>query len=105
MKYVLPLLAAILLAACATTPSGPPPPKFTLQQVTEAIQLAQAAIKKSSAAGNEWRDASKLLGQAKMAAENGEYDDAMRYAELARQQGELAYQQAQDQKLAKPWLF
>jgi hypothetical protein len=71
-----------------------------------AIKDAEAAIDKSATVDGEWRDAKKkILKKAKAAASKGDYDKAVKLAEFAKFQGEMGYQQAMEQKNAKPWLF
>ena len=77
---------------------------------------AVAANDKALAAGGEWRDArgkkSKFIkcGDKKMSilhaaecyAAKGDYDNAIKYAEMAKGQGEQGYRQAMNQKNAGP---
>ncbi len=77
---------------------------------------AVVANDKAKEAGGEWRDArdkkSKFIecGDKKMSilhaaecyAAKGDYKNAMKYAEMAKSQGELGYQQAIQQKNAGP---
>lgn len=75
-------------------------------EVKAAIADAEAAIKKSASVGGEWRDAaSKVLKHAKAAAEKGDNAEALKMAKKAKFEGEMGYQQAIEQKNAKPWLF
>lgn len=77
---------------------------------------AVAANDKANEIGGEWRDArakkSKYIkcGDKKMSilhaaecyAAKGDYKNAMKYAEVAKSQGELGYQQAMREKNASP---
>ena len=71
-------------------------------KVQKAIDAAIAANKKADSVGFEWRDAQKMIKQAKAAAEKGDNAKAMKLAEKARKQGELGYQQYLDQRSAGP---
>jgi len=74
--------------------------------VETAIKDAEAAIKKAASVDGKWRDTqSKILKQAKAAAAKGDTADAMKLAKKAKFQGDMGYQQAMDEKNAKPWLF
>jgi hypothetical protein len=74
--------------------------------VDSAIKAADAAIKKSASVDGEWRDAKKkILKKAKAAAAKGDNEKALKLANMAKFQGEMGYQQAMEQKNAKPWLF
>jgi len=55
---------------------------------------AQEARKKATAVGGKWRDIGKFLKQAEQAAKKGDFAKA-------KQQGELGYKQAMDQKVFK----
>lgn len=59
-----------------------------------AYQAAETARQQAAAAGYEWRDTSKLLSEAKDAAAAGDYAAAVKLADEAKLQGELAVQQA-----------
>lgn len=73
---------------------------------TAAIEAAEAAIKKSASAEGEWVNADgKFLKAAKEAAGKGDYAEAIKQAKKAQSEGEMGYQQAMEQKDAKPWLF
>ena len=75
-------------------------------EVKAAIAEAEAAIKKSASVGGEWRDAKKkILKKAKAAAAKGDNAEALKLAKKAKFQGEMGYQQAQEQEKAGPWLF
>lgn len=74
--------------------------------VEAAIKAAEAAIKKSASVDGEWRDAKKkILKKAKAAAAKGDNATALKLANMAKFEGEMGYQQAMEQKDAKPWLF
>lgn len=95
------LLALTLVAftalgsACAT--SGGSADKGAAM---EAIAAAKAALQK--AAGNEWRDTGKLIKQAEKLAGEGKVAEAVKLANRAKMQAEMAAKQAEDQKTAGP---
>ena len=75
-------------------------------EVKAAIKAAEDAIKKSAAAGGEWRDAKNVyIKKAKAALAKGDLKAAMKNAEIAKFQGEMGVKQAAEQTNAKPWLF
>jgi len=65
-----------------------------------AIAAAKAALEK--AAGNEWRDTGKFLKKAEKLAAEGKVKEAIKLAEKAKMQAELAAKQAEEQKNAGP---
>jgi hypothetical protein len=101
MKASVYLLSVILLAGgCAnagetTTASGGDDPQA-------AIEAAIQAQKKAASVGHEWRDTQKLIDEAKEAAKKGDSAEAIKKANKAKKQGEMAYQQSEDQKNAAP---
>jgi len=75
-------------------------------EVNAAISAAEAAIKKADSVDAEWRDtSSKILKDAKAAAAKGDNATAIKLANKAKFQGEMAYQQGLSQEKAGPWLF
>ncbi len=72
----------------------------TQEDVDKAISSAQETLNAAGATGFQWRDSSKILKQAKKAAEGGDMDAALALAEKARFQGEAAI--AQSQREANP---
>lgn len=59
-------------------------------QFKQALQAVDKAKKEASAAGNEWRDSKKILKSAKEAAESGDYKKALKLANKAKSQYEMA---------------
>ena len=87
----------------------------------QAVADANAALDKAASVGGEWRDSrwkkskfvkvkgkdgksvkTSFMGAAAVAAENCDFDSAMKYLETAKFQGEMGYDQAMGQKDAGP---
>jgi hypothetical protein len=69
------------------------------------ISEAEQANKNAAAVDGEWRDAGKMIKQAKASLSKGDLKKAAKLAKEAEEQGELGQKQAMAQKDAKPWLF
>jgi len=65
---------------------------------TAAIAAAEQARKTAAKAEGEWRDVGKILKKAQQAAKKGDYATAVKLADKARDQAEMGYQQAIEQK-------
>jgi hypothetical protein len=75
-------------------------------EVEALIKQAEDAINKAASVDGEWRDAKdKYLKEAKAALSKGDVKAAMKFAETAKFEGEMGYNQAVAQKNAGPWLF
>lgn len=89
----------------------------------QAVADANAALDKAKSVKGEWRDSrwkkskfvkyktsggktvkTSFMGAAAVAAENCDFDSAMKYLETAKFQGEMGYEQAMQQKSAGPVL-
>lgn len=70
--------------------------------VQRAIDEAIGATKKANSVGFEWRDSGKMIKKAQAAAEKGDDATAMKWANMAREQGVLAYKQYESQRNAGP---
>jgi len=68
----------------------------------KATTAAKAAISKAKAANYEWRDSGKILKAANKAAKAGNYKKAVKLANKARRQGDLALAQSKAQAGAGP---
>ncbi len=62
-----------------------------------AIAETEALITQTKTAGGLWRDTEKLLAQAKEFQSNGNQQEAYTFLHKAKQQAELAHQQATKQ--------
>jgi len=69
---------------------------------TKAAADAKASIKKAADANYEWRDSGDMLKKADEAAKKGDYDTAIKLANKAKEQGDLAVAQAKAQAGAGP---
>ncbi len=58
-----------------------------------AIAAAKSANAKAKAEGNQWRDTGKLIKKAEEALKAGKYDKAIKLANKAKRQAELAVEQ------------
>lgn len=61
---------------------------------SEAVSAATAEINKASAVNYEWRDSRKLLKKAEALNKKGETEKALALVKKAREQGQLAANQA-----------
>ena len=68
----------------------------------KAAASAKAAISKAKAANFEWRDSGKILKAAAKAAKSGNYNKAVKMANKAKRQGDLALAQSKAQAGAGP---
>jgi len=90
------IAAALVLSACGA------PQKHTNNDASAAIAAAEAANKKAKKAEFEWRDTGKIIKKAKAAAKDGEFDEAVKQANKAKKQAEMALQQAKTAKKVRP---
>lgn len=88
------LLISLPLVAGAFA-SEPVATVATAESAARAIADAEAARQKAAALGAEWLETRDLVEQAKRAEEQGKWADALGLATRARQQGELATEQAE----------
>ncbi|MCW8983485.1 MAG: SoxXA-binding protein [Gammaproteobacteria bacterium] len=98
MKQLLTALALVtLMSGCAGEMAKP----ATAESAKAAIASAEAARKKASSVGGEWRDTAKMIKAADAAAKKGDFEAAVKQANKAREQGEMGYTQAVSQKELK----
>ncbi|MCG6887172.1 MAG: hypothetical protein LJE74_08185 [Proteobacteria bacterium] len=90
--------AALFLGACASTPSQ----THNKNDAIGAITAAEHQTARAKNVGYEWRDTGKLIKKAQEALKNGQYDEAVKLANEAKQQSTLAIQQQQQQANAGP---
>jgi len=89
------LLSGSLILGCASEPPKKPGPSPEAQK---AISAAVAANKKAKATGFEWRDTGKYIKKAKAAANKGDNSKAVKLANKAKSQAEIAVKQSQLEK-------
>ena len=94
------------LSGCSTMGGGSAAAGGDAATAKSAIAAAEAALDKARSVEGEWRDAkSKMIKKAKEAVTKGEFDKAIKLANMAKFEGEMGYAQAMEQKDVKPWLF
>ncbi len=102
MKQVITYTAATILiaslAGCASYGSG----SSADADYQQAMAEAKVSLKHAARTNFEWRDSGKLLKQAEKAAKDGDYETAIKLANNAKMQGEMAVAQSQDQANAGP---
>ncbi len=90
-KSLLTLFASTLVAVgCA---SQPPAKEATASQAAATISAAEHSTAQAAAVGYEWRDTGKLIKEAKAAEKTEDYAQAIKLAEKADQQGQVAVAQ------------
>ena len=93
-KQLLPIAMVLgLVVGCASTPPAPAPDNMA--EVNQAIDAAKAAIAKAKSLNWIWRDTEKFLKEAETEAAAGpsHKDAALKLANKARNQAELAVNQ------------
>lgn len=86
------VLALGMAAGCASTPQEPATPSVSAE-ATQAIDGAKAAIAQAKSLEWIWRDTEKFLSEAEAAAAEGDNATAIKMANKARSQAELAVNQ------------
>ncbi|MEJ2509538.1 MAG: SoxXA-binding protein [Gammaproteobacteria bacterium] len=87
MKKLLCIAALLAVSACASTPSA------SQADASAAIQAAQKSYQHAQSVDFAWRDTGKIIKKAKSLEGKGDYAAAVKLANKAKRQGELAYQQ------------
>jgi len=67
-----------------------------------AIVAAEEARKRAASVKSEWLQTADLIEQAKAAVDKGDFAEAVRLAEQAKEQGELGYLQGQPREFRWP---
>jgi nucleoid-associated protein YgaU len=92
-KQLVPVVMVLgLVVGCASAPKEEPM-KESSAEATQAIDSAKAAIAKAKSLNWIWRDTEKFLKQAEEKAAAGDGDAAIKLANKARNQAELAVNQ------------
>jgi hypothetical protein len=106
IAVVLLLLAATLTACTRNEPPEQtagkiaPFPGATRESFAAMLVTAESAQKAAAEAGAEWLETGALIDQARLDAEQENWDIAIELAEKAKQQGELAVLQAERESIA-----
>lgn len=99
MKKFLTLAAmTVVVAACASAPQN----VHSKGDAEGAIAAAEHELNRANKLGFEWRDSDTMVKAAKEATKEGKFDDAVKLATVAKNQGKMAIDQAQEQKDAGP---
>jgi hypothetical protein len=94
------LITAITLwsgTLLATSSLHKAPEPSTPANYATTLKAAKTAYKQALARKNAWRDTGKLIKSAEQAAQQGDMQRANKLAEQARQQGQAAIIQSQEQ--------
>lgn len=94
-KILLAVTLAAALAACST-------PSTDNDAFNALAAQAENEIREAEKVGFLWRDTEQLLADARQANRQGRHDEAMKLAQKALKQAELAQQQAKDNAKAGP---
>ncbi len=94
MKILVAIIAAMFLSFHAGVEAGD-------ADVREAIAAAKAAQKKADSLQGGWVTTEKLIKQAEKASSEGQKETALKLANKAQKEAELAYAQAERER--KHW--
>ncbi|MGD8782864.1 MAG: DUF4398 domain-containing protein [Thioalkalispiraceae bacterium] len=83
------LVFAVAVGCTTTEDTG----GATEQAAKDAIAAAKQANKEAKAVGYEWRDTGKMIKKAEKALADGDYDKAIKLANQAKRQAEIAVEQ------------
>jgi rhodanese-related sulfurtransferase len=100
---ILMLVAAFVGGPVLAAGKGKAAVNQKAMEAEKAISAAEAARKKAASVDGEWRDTGKIIKKAKTAVKDGAFNQAIKLAKKAREQGEEGYSQAvSQQKLQIP---
>jgi len=103
LLYTLGFVLALGVAGCASEPAQTS--AHSQADAEAAIMAAEHSTNRAAKVGHEWRDTrKKVIGKAKDALKAGDYDGAVKLANQAKYQSDMAYQQYLDQQSAGPRL-
>lgn len=94
MKNLMAIMAIVVLSVHVSTQAGE-------TEVQEAIAAAKAAQKMADSLQGAWVTTDKLIEQAEKANDEGEKERALKLANKAQREAELAYAQADHER--KHW--
>ena len=93
LKRTFTLACSAVLSIALITGCGSNVKSASGSEASAAIASAESAIKKMNALGWKWRDTGKFMKQAKAAKKKGDNGKAVKLANKAKGQAELAVQQ------------
>jgi len=94
-SFFMMMLVLGLVAGCASTPEDEGASQATAEQAIADAKSTNAQAKKMEA---EWRDTGKIIKSAEAALADGDYDKAVKLANQAQRQAELAMKQAKSEQ-------
>jgi hypothetical protein len=100
MNYAKTFTGLVLTGFLATGCSGYGTIDASPENYNNALSKAKTSIGNAKKVHYEWRDSGKILKSAEAAAKSGDYAKAIKLANKAGKQGELAVKQAEIQKNA-----
>ncbi len=95
-------LATVLLSGCANYGSSDNSATATKADFNTALIAANKSLKAAAHANYVWRDSGKILKKAAKAAKKGDFKTAVKLANKAKRQGDMAVAQSKDQATAGP---
>jgi len=95
-------LATLIVSGCAGYGSSSTKAPVTQADYNAAVTDAKMALDKAVKANYVWRDSGKILKKSAKAAKAGDFETATKLALKAKRQGEMALNQAEQQKNAGP---
>ena len=97
-KLVRLALISVLVFGCASYGTA----NATQEDYNAAVADAKKSLKDAKEAKYEWRDSGKILDKADKAAKAGDFTTAIKLANQAKHQGDLALAQSKMQENAGP---
>lgn len=95
-------LVSVLLSGCASNSTSDNPVAATKANYNAALEDANKSLKAAALANYIWRDSGKILKKADKAAQKGDFKIAIRLANKAKRQGDMALAQSKEQANAGP---
>lgn len=95
-------LVITLLSGCAMYGTSDAPVEPTKDNYNLALASANKSIKAAVQANYVWRDSGKILKKADKAAKKGDFKTAIKLANKAKRQGDMALAQFKEQADAGP---
>ncbi|MCW8934556.1 MAG: SoxXA-binding protein [Gammaproteobacteria bacterium] len=95
-------LAFALLSGCASNGTSDNTAAATKAGYNAALISANKSLKAAVEANYVWRDSIKILHKADKAAKKGDYETAIKLANKAKRQGDLALEQSKTEANAGP---